>query len=426
MADSRATPFEIADVVVVGSGAAGLAAALAAAETVHVTILTDRKLGRSNSLMAQGGLQVPAAGADEQAAMISDMIAAGRGLASPERVRAFVDRIPLAIELLTSLAVDFDRDEDGNLVRRLAGGLSRPRIISAKDQIGPRVMTALRKAVLERRITVHELASVEAIEAITVEARPAFRLTYLQGEEQPEDQPVDRARRTITARAVVVATGGKTFAYAQAQAEPTTNPANQNEHITRALEGLGLCEQSRDLFQYHPFGIVRPVKARGKCVPETISNYAIDIEDRDGTTVCNTRTDRLAMVAAMKRAHEEGRSFAFERGEWGFKLAVPDARREAIQAAFPKIAGLLGAGEEPILVRPILHYYLGGFPIGTSHESPVPGLFLAGEITTGLFGASRLMGTGLLDSLVGGIVAGRNAAARARAEPGARYDLPLP
>jgi succinate dehydrogenase/fumarate reductase flavoprotein subunit len=132
------------------------------------------------------------------------------------------------------------------------------------------------------------------------------------------------------------------------------------------------------------------------------------------------------MVSAMKRAHDEGRSFVLDHGEWGFKLAVPSARREAIQTAFPKIAGLLGAGEDPILVRPILHYYLGGFPVPTSHEGVVQGLFLAGEITTGLFGASRLMGTGLLDSLVGGIVAGRNAAARARAEPGARCDLPLP
>ena len=155
-----------------------------------------------------------------------------------------------------------------------------------------------------------------------------------------------------------------------------------------------------------------PSKMRGKNIPETITNFSVEILDKNGIKVCNTETDRLDMVNSMKKAFEEGRAFQLEDGEWGFKLAVPQGKKNQIISVIPKLRSLLENHFEDIYVQPVLHYYLGGFDVNKKGESKIKGLFLAGEITTGLHGANRLMGTGLMESLVGGMIAGKNAPIR--------------
>ena len=128
--------------------------------------------------------------------------------------------------------------------------------------------------------------------------------------------------------------------------------------------------------------------------------------------VCNTKTDRLDMTNSMNKAFEEGRAFQLEDGEWGFKLVVPRGKQDLILSVIPKLKSLFENNFEDIYIQPVLHYYLGGFDVNKNGESKIKGLFLAGEITTGLHGANRLMGTGLMESLVGGMIAGKNAAIR--------------
>ena len=138
-------------VFIVGSGAAGMMSALSCAQYVPVTILTDGKLGNSNSIMAQGGIQVPRDTVEDRSAMVKDMLKSARGLASKKRIICFVDHIHETISYLLELGVKFDHDEDGVIIRRMAGGLSGPRIISTKDKIGPSVMKALRKRVISTK-----------------------------------------------------------------------------------------------------------------------------------------------------------------------------------------------------------------------------------------------------------------------------------
>ena len=135
---------------------------------------------------------------------------------------------------------------------------------------------------------------------------------------------------SMTVSTLVCATGGKTFAYAQREGKRTTNPFNTNHKIFELLEKIGFEERNKDLYQYQPFGIVIPSKMRGKNIPETITNFSVEVVDRDGLKVCNTKQDRLEMVKSMNKAFEEGRAFELGGGEWGFKLIVPNKKREQI------------------------------------------------------------------------------------------------
>jgi len=401
-------------VFIVGSGAAGMMSALSCAQYVPVTILTDGKLGRSNSIMAQGGIQVPRDTVEDRSAMVKDMLKSARGLASKERIISFVDHIHETISYLLELGVKFDHDEDGVIIRRMAGGLSGPRIISTKDKIGPSVMKALRKRVIStKNIEVRQKCRVEDLKLIEKDGKIAYQISLQTLNDNYGNKIGNHRLEMITTTTIVCAAGGKTFAHANAIGKRTTNPYNTNQKIYELLEKIGIEERNKDLYQYQPFGIIMPARGRGRNIPETITNFSVEIQDRNGMKVCDTNQDRLEMVASMNKAFEEGRAFEFEEGEWGFKLVVPKEEKELILSVLPKLRSILANDFDGIFVQPVLHYYLGGFEVNCENESKIEGLFLAGEITTGLHGANRLMGTGLLESLVGGMIAGKRAAAHA-------------
>jgi len=398
-------------VFVVGSGAAGLMSALSCAQFVPVTLLTDGKLGHSNSMMAQGGIQVPKDTVEDRSAMVNDMLKSARGLASRERIISFVDHIHEAISYLLELGVEFDHDENGDLLRRMAGGLSGPRILSSKDKIGPSVMKALRKRVISsKNIEVCQKCRVENLETIKNAGNNCFQISLKLLNGNSRNKISNNRLEKIKTTTVICASGGKTFTYANNLGKRTTNPYNTNHKIFELLEKIGIEECNKDLYQFQPFGIIMPYRGRGKNIPETITNFSVEIQDRKGMKVCNTKQDRLEMVSSINKAYEEGRAFEFEEGEWGFKLVMKKEEKELIISSLPKLRNILSNDFEGIFVQPVLHYYLGGFEVNCDGESKIDGLFLAGEITSGLHGANRLMGTGLLESLVGGMIAGKRAA----------------
>jgi len=397
-------------VYVIGSGAAGMMAALSCSNSNPVTIITDGKLGHSNSLMAQGGIQVPKDSADDRSAMVEDMLKSGRGSASKERIIYFVKNINDAMNYLLDLGVKFDLEEDGTLVRRHAGGLSSPRIISATDKIGPILINALRKRVIStKNIEVHEKCQVEDIKIMEKRGKNTFQISYRNMGKEFSKKNINNSMESINVSTLILATGGKTYAYAKRVGKRTTNPFNSNHKIYKLLEKIGFKETDKDLYQYQPFGIVIPEKMRGKNIPETITNFSIEILDKDGIRVCDPKLDRLETVKSMNKAFEEGRAFEFGDGEWGFKLVVPKEKKELISSVIPKLENLFKNHFEEIFIQPVLHYYLGGFKVKKNGESKIQGLFLAGEITTGLHGENRLMGNGLLESIVGGMIAGKSA-----------------
>lgn len=387
-------------VAVVGSGAAGLMAAIHAAPAGGVALLTDGALGRSNSIMAQGGLQLPPGGAAALRSFEDDIRRSARDEVDAERVRTFVEHVERTINELVEWGLALDRDEQGHIVRRLAGGLSEPRIVSVRDQIGPAIMKVLRR-------------TVEQCDVAIVEHRTVTDLRPVEGGIELAVRDRDGAGRTVRARAVVCCTGGIAYHEAVRRSLPTTNPANRNHELFDVLRRLGIPLLQEDYFQYQPFGIVETWGAEvGKCVPESIVNFPVRLLDRERRDIGDIRRDRYELTRLMFDLAEQGRAVDLGDGRRGFWLTLSEVDEQTLATTFPKVhhflerAGVLG---EDVLVYPFLHYYLGGFRTGPRGATAIPGLYLAGEMVGGLHGRNRLMGNGITDSLVHGRLAGRAA-----------------
>jgi succinate dehydrogenase/fumarate reductase flavoprotein subunit len=384
-------------VAVVGSGFAGLMAAIAAGpETV---LFTDGPLGKSNSSMAQGGLQLPPPGAAALERFGDDMRRSARVPLDAARVAAFVAHVDETIARLVEWGLELDRDAHGDVVRRMAGGLSEPRIVSSRDQIGPAIMKILLAHVRAARVHVVDHARV-------VDVQPSARGVRLAVER-------GGAVEQWQARAAVCCTGGTTYREAQRRALPTTNPANENHVLFDRLAAAGLPIEHGDYFQFQPYGLAGSGhEAVGRCVPESIVNFRVRLLDRTGAEVGEIGQDRYALTQRMFACAAEDRAVRLDDGSPGLWLTLSDVAPDALREHFPKLVQYLerhgGIGTD-VLVFPFLHYYLGGFQVNVRCESPLPGLFLAGEMVGGLHGRNRLMGNGITDSLVHGRVAGRAA-----------------
>ncbi|MDX2165565.1 MAG: FAD-binding protein [Deltaproteobacteria bacterium] len=387
-------------IAVIGSGAAGLMAAIAAADAPDTVLFTDGPLGRSNSSMAQGGLQLPPPGAAALQRFGEDMRRSAREALDPARIAAFVGHVQETIDCLVEWGLELDRDAGGEVVRRMAGGLSEPRIVSARDQIGPAIMKVLLARVRAAAVHVADHARV-------VDVEPLERGVALQ---------VERAGggcERWRARAVVCCTGGITWREAQRRARPTTNPANDNHVLFDTLAARGLPLIHPDYYQFQPYGLAESGhEAVGRCVPESIVNFPVRLLDRDGAEIGAIGQDRYALTQHMFACAEAGRAVRLDDGSPGFRLTLSDVAPEALRRHFPKLVQYLERHQrmgEDVLVFPFLHYYLGGFAVDARCATRVPGLFLAGEMVGGLHGRNRLMGNGITDSLVHGRLAGHTA-----------------
>lgn len=386
-------------IAIVGSGVAGLMAAIAAEDAPETVLFTDGPLGRSNSSMAQGGLQLPPPGAEALARFADDMRRSAREPLDDERLAAFVGHVAETVDCLVDWGLELDRDAGGEVVRRMAGGLSEPRIVSARDQIGPAIMKVLLARVRAGKVHVADHARVADVRPLD----RGFELDVERG----------GAIETWRARAVVCCTGGVTWREAQRRSLPSTNPANDNHVLFDRLAAAGLPLEHADFYQYQPYGLAESGhEAVGRCVPESIVNFRVRLLDRHGDQVGEIGQDRYALTQRLFACAEEGRAVRLDDGSPGVWLTLGDVDPDALRQHFPKLVQYLerhgGLGRD-VLVFPFLHYYLGGFRVNGRCESPRPGLFLAGEMVGGLHGRNRLMGNGITDSLVHGRLAGRTA-----------------
>ncbi|MET0831245.1 MAG: FAD-binding protein [Acidimicrobiia bacterium] len=394
------------DVVVVGAGAAGIMAAAHAATSPGIPrtlLLTDGPLGRANTVMAQGGIQVPFPSAESRQAMLDDMTRSARVPVDLVRVTRFIDAISGTVAQLEEWGLALDRDQGGALVRRRAGGLSEPRIVSTGGGLGPQLMAALRRGLegsgAELRTGARVVGLTPGAEGIAVD--------FVSG---------DGAGRVI-GNAVVVTTGGRSHAVAVGRGERSTNPANGNAAMAELVRDLGVEEVPGDYFQYQPFGVVDAPGPFARCVPESVVTFEPRLLDRHGGDVGGVGEDRLDLTARMFAVADTGNAVDTAGGP-GVWLALDRPGAEALLAAFPKLARTLQRhrlldrllGEGRVLVWPYLHYQTGGFVTDPDGASPIPGLYLAGEMVGGLHGRNRLMGNGITDSLVHGRIVGQTAA----------------
>lgn len=384
-------------VVVVGSGAAGMMAACVASERRRTVLVTDRGLGTSNSAVAQGGLQLPDSDPQSLESFRRDVERSGGDGIDPERLDTFVREVRPTVELLEQWGLVLDRDADGDLVRRRAGGMSQPRVVTAGDRIGAALLKVLR----------------ERIASSGVEILLHHRVVDLV----PRDgclRVVAEGDRTLDARSVVLAVGGGAHERALATGIPTSNPANRNTGLYPVVRRLGVAEVDADLYQYQPYGIVHAIDGvTGKCVPESVVELGAAVVDASGERVAPVDADRRQLTEAMFAVIASGRGEVTPRGVAACRLTLGSVDPDELAARYPRLQRMLEGARLPsgdVHVVPVLHYQLGGFRVGADGSTSVPGLFLAGEMAGGLHGRNRLMGNGITEAVVSGRLAGAAAA----------------
>lgn len=401
----------VTDVLVIGGGGAGAAAALTAARSgADVIMVCKLRLGDSNTVMAEGGIQAALAKEDSPQRHFEDTLRGGHYCADPALVAQMVSDAPEVIRWLIELGMHFDLSDatadGGQLVYKQAGGCTQPRILSYRDFTGLEMMRVLRETV-ELDPAIRLLNRCPAVELLSHEDGSCAGAVLYDLEYQ--------RFVVVSARSVILATGG--CGRLHLQGFPTSN------HYGATADGLVLAyrlgAQLRDLdsFQYHPTGIAYPQRLAGGLISEATRSSGALLINALGERFIDELAPRDVVTAAILRECAAGRGIVRD-GQIGVFLDTPRLLQQwpdGLDKHLPALAHWaskcgIDPALEPMLVYPTLHYQNGGVIITGDGQSTVPGLLCAGELTGGIHGRNRLMGNALLEIIAFGRRAGQCAA----------------
>lgn len=401
------------DVLVIGGGGAGTAAALLAQEGgADVLLATKLRHGDANTMMAQGGIQAADKENDSPALHYLDVMGGGGYSNIPELVAALVMDAPLCIQWLESLGCMFSKHPDGTMNTIHGGGTCRKRMHFAHDYTGAEIMRTLRDEARNRGIRVLEFSP--AVELITDEnGQCAGAVLYNLETEK---------FLIVRAKTVIIATGGSGRLHIAGS--PTTN------HYGATADGLVMAYRAGaklvflDATQFHPTGVAFPEQIVGQLVTEKVRGLGAQLVNAEGEQFIYPLETRDAVSSAIIReCKERKKGIRTPSGRFGVWLDSPMIEiihgRGTIERELPAMFRQykrfnINMAEQPILVYPTLHYQNGGILINQHAQTKIPNLFVAGEASGGVHGRNRLMGNSLLDIIVFGRRAGKNAAERAK------------
>ena len=373
------------DLLVLGSGVAGLSAAVRAAEIhgMRVGVLTKAELQQATTRWAQGGVAAVLGGDEDSTDLhLADTLAAGAGLCDVDAVRVLVDEGPSRVHELIALGAAFDRDPAGQLELAREGGHSLPRIVHAGG--------AATGAEIERTL-------VDAVRAeVSVVYESSFALDLLVDGGRCRGvlaADLDGERTEVRAANVLVATGG----YGQLFAV-TTNPKEATGDGVAMAIRAGVAVADVEFEQFHPTALHHPVMPR-PLLTEALRGHGALLRDSNGERFVDELLSRdkvsRAITARMIERDVE-------------HLWLDATGLESFADRFPTIMAVLsGVGLDPatdwLPIAPAAHYSCGGIVADLDGASSLPGLWVAGEAScNGVMGANRLASNSLLDGMVFG------------------------
>ncbi|MEW1615414.1 MULTISPECIES: L-aspartate oxidase [unclassified Streptomyces] len=386
-----------ADVVVVGSGVAGLTTALrCAAAGLDTVVVTKARLDDGSTRWAQGGIAAALGEGDTPEQHLDDTLVAGAGLCDEEAVRTLVTEGPDAVRRLITTGAHFDTTDSGDIALTREGGHHRRRIAHAGgDATGAEISRALVEAV--RSAALHTIENALVLDLLTdAEGRTAGVSLHVMGEGQHDGVGAVRAP------SVVLATGGMGQVFSA-----TTNPSvSTGDGVALALRA-GAEVSDLEFVQFHPTVLFLGADSEGQqpLVSEAVRGEGAHLVDATGTRfmlgqheLAELAPRDIVAKAITRQMHEHGtehmyldaRHFGAPMWEQRFPTILAACRAHGIDPV-----------TEPIPVAPAAHYASGGIRTDLRGRTTVPGLYACGEVAcTGVHGANRLASNSLLEGLV--------------------------
>jgi len=409
------------DVVVLGSGAAGLSAALAARPVRSVLVVTKDVLEAGSTQWAQGGLAGVLDPADSLENHVRDTLEAGAGLCDEAVVRELVTEAPKSIRYLMRLGAAFDPSHDlvprpgldVDIALTREGGHSHDRIVhSGGDQSGAEVQRTLDESAIGAGVDV--MNHTFALDLVVVERPDGVRQVAGVRVARTDENGTVSSVGTITARAVVVACGG----YGQVFASTSNPPAVTGDGIAMAMRA-GLAVRDAEFVQFHPTVLWRGPGARGQqaLVSEAVRGEGAILFDGAGDRIMEgvhpqedlAPRDVVSAAISARMAEAPG-------GIDDHVYLDATHMGERFYERFPTITEAcreigLDPATDRLPVAPAAHYSCGGITADLDGTTSLAGLFAVGEVTsTGVHGANRLASNSLTESIVAGTRVGRDLA----------------
>ena len=394
-----------ADVIVVGSGIAGLTAALRLRQRVdRVLLVTKTVLSEGSTQWAQGGIAAALDPGDSAEEHLGDTLVAGAGVCDEEAVRVLVSEGPARVRELVTLGTQFDRDPDGEISLTREGGHGRDRIAHAGgDATGKEISRALIASLGAALIAVKEDPGIEVLEHALVvdllqdeDSRVCGVTLHVIGEGQMDGLGAAHAR------AVVLATGGIGQVYSA-----TTNPSVATGDGVAAALRAGAVIADLEFVQFHPTVVWLGEGASGQqpLLSEAMRGEGAFLVDRDGVRFMAGVHD----LADLAPRDIVAKAIVARMAQTDADHVYLDARhlgKEFLEKRFPSIvARCRELGFDPVTdllpVAPAQHYASGGVRTDVVGRSSLDGLYACGEVScTGVHGANRLASNSLLEGLV--------------------------
>ena len=396
-------------VLVIGTGAAGLRAAIELAESGHqVLCVGKRRRDDAHTVLAAGGINAALGTMDPEDSWqqhAADTIAEAYHLADPRVVELLARKAPDAIDDLVRYGAEFAREADGRLSQRYFGAHTYRRTCFAGDYTGREMQRALVNRVTQLGVQVNDDLYITRLLVHEGRVFGAYGFDVDDG-----------TRHVILADAVILAAGGHTRIWRRSSSRRDENTGD----AMRLAADAGCRLRDMELVQFHPTGMISPEESAGTLVTEAVRGEGGILRNVDGERFMERYDpERLELSTRDRIALANYTEIAEGRGTpaGGVLLDISHLDRETLLARLPRMyrqfidLAMLDITQTPMEVAPTAHYSMGGVWVeAETHATDIEGLYAVGECATGLHGANRLGGNSLVECIVFGKIVGAEAA----------------